>query len=181
MATTNAIFDKSQPGVLRVFQSRQETKAFYNRLSGVYDLLLGWSERPVRRAGLKQLNAQPGEAVLEIGFGTGRCLVRLARAVDRTGKVYGLDLSDEMRKRAQANLERAGLAERVELVCGDAIKLPYQANTLDAVFLSFVLELFDTTEIPKVLAESWSAFQKKGKAESCCVCWNGCIGAFPIL
>ena len=36
------------------------------------------SEGPVRRAGLEQLAAKPGEMVLEIGFGTGHSLVSLA-------------------------------------------------------------------------------------------------------
>ena len=67
-----------QPEILRVFQSKTETKAFYDKISHVYDLLAEHSEGPIRRAGLEILDAQPGEKVLEIGFGTGHCLVSLA-------------------------------------------------------------------------------------------------------
>ena len=42
-----------QPGVLRVFQSREQTRAFYDKLSRVYDLLAERSEAPVRRKGLR--------------------------------------------------------------------------------------------------------------------------------
>jgi len=153
----------SQAEVLRVLQTKGETKAFYNKISKVYDLLADHSEEPVRRAGLEKLNARPGEKVLEIGFGTGHCLVALAHAVGAAGKVYGVDLSDEMLKIAHENLEKEGLADRAELICEDAEKLPYAAETLDAIFMSFSLELFDTPEIPKVLAECKRALRPGGR------------------
>ena len=153
----------SQPEVLRVLQTKSETKAFYNKISKVYDLLADQSEGPVRRAGLERLNARPGEKVLEIGFGIGHCMVALAQSVGAAGKVYGVDLSDEMPKIANEILEKEGLADRVELICEDAEKLPYAAETLDAIFMSFTLELFDMPEIPKVLAECKRALRPGGR------------------
>ena len=159
-ATTRAT---DQPEILRVFQSKAETKAFYDKISHVYDLLAEHSEGPVRRAGLEKLDARPGEKVLEIGFGTGHSLVSLAQSVGRSGKVYGLDLSEGMRHVAQGNLHKAGLAERVELSCSDGLQLPYSPDSLDAIFMSFTLELFDTPEIPKVLAECKRVLRTGGR------------------
>ncbi len=159
-ATTRAT---DQPEILRVFQSKAETKAFYDKISHVYDLLAEHSEGPVRRAGLEKLDARPGEKVLEIGFGTGHCLVSLAQSVGPTGKVYGLDLSERMLDVARDNLHKAGLADRVELTCGDAVQLPYPPDSLDAIFMSFTLELFDTPEIPKVLAECQRVLRPGGR------------------
>src|SRR5437870_12784161 len=105
----------------------------------------------MRKAGLDLLNAKAGENVLELGFGTGHCLAGLAKAVGPTGRVFGIDLSNEMVKLAKANLAKAGLLERARLRCGDAAQLPYADDTIDAVFMSFTLELFDTGEIPKLL------------------------------
>ena len=76
--------------------SRAETKALYDKISKVYDLLSETTEGPVREAGLQMLAPQPGETVLEIGYGTGHALVWLARAVGPSGKVHGIDLSDGM-------------------------------------------------------------------------------------
>jgi ubiquinone/menaquinone biosynthesis C-methylase UbiE len=139
--------------VLRVLQSKDETRAFYDKISGVYDLLAEQSEGPVRQAGLDKLALAPGEQVLEIGYGTGHCLVQLAEAVGQEGKVFGIDLSEGMRKRAREQLEKEHLLDRVELSCGDAIRLTYPDVSMDAIFMSFTLELFDSPEIPQVLAE----------------------------
>jgi demethylmenaquinone methyltransferase/2-methoxy-6-polyprenyl-1,4-benzoquinol methylase len=127
--------------------------AFYDKISHVYDLLAEHSEGPIRRAGLEILAAKPGEKVLEIGCGTGHSLVSLAQSVGPTGKVHGLDLSQRMLDVARGNLLKAGLAERVELARGDGVQLPYPTDSLNAIFMSFTLELFDTPEIPAVLAE----------------------------
>ena len=88
--------------ILRVFQSKDQTRAFYNKISRVYDLLSERSEAPMRKAGLALLSARVGESILEIGFGTGHSLVSLAKAVGPKGKVFGLDLSDKMMKLAKS-------------------------------------------------------------------------------
>jgi demethylmenaquinone methyltransferase/2-methoxy-6-polyprenyl-1,4-benzoquinol methylase len=142
-----------QPGVLRVLQSKDETRAFYDKIACIYDVLAEHSEAPVRRAGLQMLAVQPGQTALEIGFGTGHCLLELAQSVGPRGRVYGIDLSEKMREIAHTRLQDQGLADRVELACGDALHLPYPDRSMDGVFMSFTLELFDTPEIPAVLTE----------------------------
>ena len=72
---TSAFNKNAQPAILRVFQSKDQTKAFCNKISHVYDVLSERSEAPMRKAGLELLKARAGERVLEIGFGTGHCLV----------------------------------------------------------------------------------------------------------
>jgi ubiquinone/menaquinone biosynthesis C-methylase UbiE len=155
--------DYHQPGVLRVLQTKDETRAFYDKIAGVYDLLAERSEEPVRQEGLKMLDVQPGEKVLEIGFGTGRSLIELARAAGPSGRVFGLDLSEKMLQVARQRVNKEGLGHRVELACGDALHLPYPPGSLDAVFMSFTLELFDTPEIPRALAECRRVLREGGR------------------
>ena len=143
--------------------SRQEAKASYDRLSRWYDLLAERSESKLRRVGLEMLAAQQGEAILEIGFGTGRALVALAQSVGDSGKVYGVDISEGMCAIARARLGEAGLSARVELHCADATQLAFEASSFDALFVSFALELFDTSEIPLVLSECRRVLRDGGR------------------
>jgi demethylmenaquinone methyltransferase/2-methoxy-6-polyprenyl-1,4-benzoquinol methylase len=149
--------------VLPVLQTKEQTRAFYDKISGIYDLLAEHSEGPVRKAGLDMLKAQTGEKILEIGFGTGHCLIELAQSVTSFGRVFGLDLSEKMTETAQKRIHDQGLDDIVELICGDALHLPYASASLDGVFMSFTLELFDTPEILGVLAECRRVLKSKGR------------------
>ena len=149
--------------VLRVLRSTDETRRFYNKISRVYDLLAERSEEPVRIAGLEYLDVQPGERALEIGFGTGHSLVRLAQSVGPDGRVDGVDLSDGMLELATQRLREAGLLDRVHLAAGDASTLTYGDDTVDAAFMSFTLELFDTDDIPAVLCECRRVLRPGGR------------------
>ena len=87
----------------------------------------------------------PGDdAVLDVGCGRGLLLIAAAKRLP-DGRAVGVDIwdaSDESGNRPEATLENArieGVAERVEVVDGDARRLPFGDETFDVVLSSLVL------------------------------------------
>ncbi len=132
-------------------------------MSRIYDVLAGPSEGEFTSNGLKMLCATPGESILEIGPGTGHSLVALSRSVMQNGKVIGLDLSDGMLREARKRVKGAGASGNIGLIAGDGAAIPIETETIDAIFTSFTLELFDIPEVPRVLSECYRILQKEGR------------------
>jgi demethylmenaquinone methyltransferase/2-methoxy-6-polyprenyl-1,4-benzoquinol methylase len=139
--------------ILPVSRTKAEARHYYDRISRIYEYLTRAFERKFAEMALDRLSVEEGETVLEIGFGSGYCLQRIARSVGGGGQVNGIDISSGMITVTKRKLDNAGLEGRVHLIQGDAENLPYSSNALDAVFMSYTLELFDTPEIPRVLEE----------------------------
>ena len=115
----------------------------YRRQRHIYDLsrkfyLLGRDEAITR------LRPAPGDKVLEIACGTGRNLVKLARAYPQA-RLFGLDVSREMLATAAASTARAGLASRVALAQADATAFDPQAlfgcASFERVLISYALSM----------------------------------------
>lgn len=149
--------------VLRVYRTKVQAKESYDKISRFYDYFAGVFEKKYRNMTLERLDIKRGETVLEIGFGTGHCLKQMAESVGEEGRIYGIDISSGMLEVSKRRLEEAGLLDRVKLYCGDALKMPYEDNKFDAVFMSFTLELFDTPEIPKVLDKIERVLKANGR------------------
>ena len=154
-----------KPGkdILRVTRSKDEARRNYNRFSGWYDALAGGSEKKLRKIGLRKLLVKEGETVLEIGFGTGHCILELAGSVGDSGRVCGIDISGRMLEITESRVRKAGLEKRVQLECKDALNLDFAESSFDAVFMSFALELFDTPELEPLLRQCRRVLKKDGR------------------
>lgn len=75
---------------------------------------------------IAELKPPPGGAVLEIGCGTGRNLIKIARRYPQA-RCYGLDVSEEMLRTARQQIAKAGLSERILLAQADATSFDPQA------------------------------------------------------
>ncbi|MCB9873241.1 MAG: methyltransferase domain-containing protein [Planctomycetaceae bacterium] len=147
----------------QLLKTKDERRKFYDKIAPCYDLLAERSEQPIRETAFDMLSPAPGERILEIGCGTGHLLSRVAESVGEEGRVYGIDISQEMLRLTELVVEAKKLSSRVELVRGDAVSLPFDDDMMDAVILCFTLELFDSAEIPQVLAECKRVLRPDGR------------------
>jgi S-adenosylmethionine-diacylgycerolhomoserine-N-methlytransferase len=125
----------------------EEMDAMYRWTRYVYDFtrkyyLLG------RDRLLRDMELQPGDRVLEIGCGTARNLIRLARQRPDI-RCFGLDASNEMLATAAAHVKSRGLEERITLKHCLAEELNYAKTfdldaPFDAAFFSYSLSMIPT-------------------------------------
>ncbi len=146
-----------------VSRSKAQARATYDRRSRSYERIEGRFERHARMTGEQLLAVMPNEDILEVGSGPGASLAEFARAVGPGGHVIGLDIAPEMHHVAAARLRDAGVSARTSLVVGDAACLPLRDASVDVVFASFTLELFDTPELPVVLREAHRVLRPAGR------------------
>jgi S-adenosylmethionine-diacylgycerolhomoserine-N-methlytransferase len=115
----------------------------YRHQRHVYDLtrkyfLLG------RDRMIAEIDARDGARILEIGCGTGRNLIRVARKYPGAS-CFGIDVSTEMLNSAMHAISRAGLKARVRLAHADATQLEagllFGVEQFDRIFISYTLSM----------------------------------------
>ena len=103
---------------------------------------------------------RPGEIVLDLGSGGGIDVLLSARAVGPAGKVYGLDMTDDMLALARANQAAAGL-HNVEFLKGEIEDIPLPANSVDVIISNCVVNLSDNKD--RALQEAFRVLKPGGR------------------
>ena len=89
------------------------------------------TDRLEKETVLDALEPVEDKKILEIACGTGRFTVLLA---ELGADIVGLDISTPMLGEGRAKARRAGVADRIEFMRGDAARLPFPNDHFDAVF-----------------------------------------------
>lgn len=110
---------------------------------------------PTAIASLKE-----GEIVLDLGSGAGFDAFLASPRVGKTGKVIGIDITDEMLEKARENAKNGGYAN-VEFRKGDIENLPVEDNSVDVVISNCVINLAPDKE--KVFSETYRALKQGGR------------------
>ncbi len=102
----------------------------------------------------------PGETVLDLGSGGGIDVLLSARRVGPTGKVYGLDMTDEMLALARENQRKAG-ADNVAFLKGEIEAIPLPDNSVDVIISNCVINLSGDKD--RVLREAFRVLRPGGR------------------
>jgi SAM-dependent methyltransferase len=106
------------------------------------------------------IELKEGEAVLDLGCGAGLDLYFYAKAVGEKGKVYGLDISEDMVDKAKTNMDVAGI-KNVEIQHGHSDNLPFQDNFFDVVASNGIYNL--SPDKQKVMCEVFRVLKSGGR------------------
>jgi demethylmenaquinone methyltransferase / 2-methoxy-6-polyprenyl-1,4-benzoquinol methylase len=134
------------PGVAARSPRKQHALELFSGLPNRYDRMgavLSFGQDPRwRRALIAAVGASPGESVLDVATGTGLVAEALVRGYGCS--VVGLDQSEQMLAGARRRVEaQPALAERIQLVQGEAEELPFEDGHFDAVTFTYLLRYVD--------------------------------------
>ena len=106
------------------------------------------------------LALEPGQTVLDLGSGGGIDVLLSAKRVGPTGKVYGLDMTDEMLSLARENQRKAG-ASNVEFLKGAIEAIPLPDSSVDVIISNCVINL--SADKDAVLREAFRVLKPGGR------------------
>ena len=102
----------------------------------------------------------PGQTVLDLGSGGGIDVLLSAKRVGPSGKVYGLDMTDEMLALARENRRKAG-ATNVEFLKGTIEEIPLPDQSVDVIISNCVINLSEDKDA--VLREAFRVLKPGGR------------------
>ena len=103
---------------------------------------------------------QPGMRVLDLGSGAGIDVFIAAKAVAPNGKAIGLDMTDEMLKRARANKVKLGIMN-AEFWKGEIEDMPVESGSIDRIISNCVINLVPDKR--KAFSEMYRVLKPGGK------------------
>ena len=115
--------------------------AMFDAIAPRYDLLnhllsggldVRWRTRAIRALAL-----EGGESVLDLCTGTADLAIAAATSARPAGRVVGVDFAGEMLRLGREKLAQRGLSDRVQLVQGDATRIPLASGSVDAATVAF--------------------------------------------
>jgi len=140
--------------IRRLFDTIAPTYDFLNHLLSLRRDFY-WRKMAVRE--LKGV----GGWILDVATGTGDIAIKIVQHNGSQKKVFGLDFSEAMIKRARQKILRKGLLQSIGLSRGDAIDLPFRENTFGASIIAFGLRNIPNKE--QALFEMIRVIKKGGK------------------
>lgn len=148
-------------------QKKKFVHGVFESIAGRYDVMnsiLSFRRHKAwRKFTMKKMQVSPGETAIDVCCGTCDWTISLAEA-SQTGKTVGLDFSANMLEVGRRKVEEKNRQQQIELVEGDAMKLPFPDNTFDHATIGFALR--NVPDLVQVLKEMKRVVKPGGQVVS---------------
>ncbi len=136
----------------------------FANVAGKYDLMndvmSGGVHRIWKAAMMDWLAPRSGQQLLDVAGGTGDVAFRFLKRAPGAHAVV-LDLTEDMLVEGRKRAEAAQLADRLDWIVGDAMALPFEANSFDVFTISFGIR--NVTRIGDALTEAYRVLRRGGR------------------
>ncbi|WP_077621731.1 demethylmenaquinone methyltransferase [Sediminibacillus massiliensis] len=132
----------------------------YNRYDFMNSVISFQRHKAWRKDVMKRMNVKSGDTALDVCCGTGDWSFSLADAVGPTGKVVGLDFSNNMLSVARKKKETNHISH-LDFIQGNAMELPFEDNSFDYITIGFGLR--NVPDYAQVLREMRRVVKPGGK------------------
>ncbi|HUH35980.1 MAG TPA: bifunctional demethylmenaquinone methyltransferase/2-methoxy-6-polyprenyl-1,4-benzoquinol methylase UbiE [Moheibacter sp.] len=142
---------------------KEQVEQMFDNISEKYDLLnrilsmgidVQWRKKVV-----KSVQRSKPQRILDIATGTGDLAIQMAKATD--AKITGFDLSAGMLEVGKKKIAKENLSERIEMIQGDAEKMPFDNDVFDVITVAFGVRNFEHLNVG--LAEIHRVLKPGGK------------------
>ncbi|GIV21237.1 MAG: ubiquinone/menaquinone biosynthesis C-methyltransferase UbiE [Armatimonadota bacterium] len=146
-------------------RKRSYVRDLFARVAPRYDLLNSvlslrvhyyWREKAARAACL-----HPGDAALDVCTGTAELAIRLSKDVGEKGMVVGVDFCEPMLRLGQRKISRLADRRHITLVLADALQLPFDSGSFEAVTVAFGIR--NVADTYRAFAEMWRVLKPGGR------------------
>jgi ubiquinone/menaquinone biosynthesis C-methylase UbiE len=104
-------------------------REYFNQLAGKWDKMTTEETRSRLPEMIRDLRIKPGDALLDVGGGTGILLPLLYEVAGNKSKIISLDIAEEMLKRARNN----SYPTNIHYIHADVAAIPLVGETIDLV------------------------------------------------
>lgn len=137
----------------------------FSRVASKYDIMNDVMSVGIHRvwkdAMMDWLAPRPGQHLLDVAGGTGDVAFRFLARAGAGAQATVLDMTADMLEQGRKRAEAERLSGHLEWVVGDAMALPFAANSFDVYTISFGIR--NVTRIPDALTEACRVLKPGGR------------------
>ncbi len=124
----------------------EQVKDMFDSIAPAYDFMnramTFGIDKCWRSKAVNMIKAHAPAQILDVATGTGDLAIKLAREINPS-RVTGIDLSEGMIDVGRKKVSEASLSDRISLVAGNCLALPFEDNTFDCITVAYGVRNFE--------------------------------------